>query len=54
VGDDAAHFLLRLADAHTTDRITRQIERCQRLQRLFAQGLVHAALHDAEEGVRVL
>ena len=51
--DDAPHLFLRLADADAADRIARQVEVCQRRDRLLAQALEHAALYDAEQRVRV-
>ena len=54
VRDDLLHQWLGLADADAADRITRKVERDQRIERRFAQVLEHAALHDAEQCVRVL
>jgi hypothetical protein len=53
VRHDAQHLVLGLADADAAHRVARQVELDQRRQRLFAQVLEHAALHDAEQRVRV-
>ena len=49
----AQHLGLRLADAQAADRIAGQFERSEPSERLIAQMLVHAALHDAEQRVRI-
>ena len=43
------HEFLRLADAQTSDGIAGKIKLCEIGHALFAQILIHAALHDAEE-----
>ena len=54
VRHDAQHLVLGLADADAADRVAGQVQRGQRVQRFLAQVLEHAALHDAEQRVRVL
>jgi hypothetical protein len=54
VAHDVQHLFLGLAHAHAADGVARKVHVDQRCERLLAQVLEHAALHDAEERVGVL
>ena len=50
----AVHFGFGFADGQSADGKPGEVELFQAAQRFFAQIFIHRALHDAEQGIRVL